>query len=113
MAGLGRSCWRAGATTVFLALAVLVAMPSQIRSAEDLDALNKLVVQLYDSGKYAEAVAVARRAVSLAQKLHGPEHPRIRMSSKGFVAMRRRRVVRRARQAPDPQASVFLALVRT
>ncbi len=41
------------------------------------------------------------------------EHPRIGMSRKGFVVMRRRRLVRRARQAPDPQGSVFPVLVRT
>ena len=75
MVGLGRSCWRAGATTVFLALAVLVAAPSQIQSAEDLDALNQQFVQLYREGKYAEAIPVAQRSLILAKRHFGPGHP--------------------------------------
>jgi len=58
MVGLGRSCWCAGARTVFLALAVLVATPSQIRAAEDLEALNKQLIQLYRAGEIAVVVVM-------------------------------------------------------
>lgn len=40
-----------------------------------IQALNSRAVQLYTKGKYAEAIRVAERALSLADKALGPEHP--------------------------------------
>lgn len=44
-------------------------------AAEDIHTLNEQAVQLSNQGKYAEAVAVARRALSLAEKVRGASHP--------------------------------------
>jgi tetratricopeptide (TPR) repeat protein len=46
-------------------------------SAEDDDpnALNQQVKQLIEEGKYPEAVPLAEKAVELAKRVYGPEHP--------------------------------------
>jgi CHAT domain-containing protein/tetratricopeptide (TPR) repeat protein len=44
-------------------------------AAEDIHTLNEQSVQLSNQGKYAEAIAVARRALSLAEKTLGATHP--------------------------------------
>ncbi len=49
--------------------------PAWAQNAKDVQALNLQVVQLYNQGKYAEAFAVAKRALSLAEAALGPQHP--------------------------------------
>ena len=46
-------------------------------SAEDDDpnALNQQVKQLIEEGRYPEAVPLAEKAVELAKRVYGPEHP--------------------------------------
>jgi esterase/lipase superfamily enzyme len=41
----------------------------------EIDALNKRVEQLRRAGKTAEAIAAAKSAVSLTEKIYGPNHP--------------------------------------
>ena len=45
--------------------------------SNDLAALNKKVVKLYQSGKYAKAAALAKRALALAERGFGPNHRKV------------------------------------
>ena len=45
--------------------------------ADELDALNAEVVRLHQAGAYAQAAALAQRALALAERLHGPDHPSV------------------------------------
>ncbi|GBF28409.1 hypothetical protein MnTg02_03473 [bacterium MnTg02] len=47
------------------------------QSPEDLSALNAQVAQLYMSRKNAEATPIAERALALAQRQFGPDHPHV------------------------------------
>jgi tetratricopeptide (TPR) repeat protein len=61
-------------------LAPLGALPVRADSAEQVDALNRQAVQLYNQGKYPEAFEVARHALAFAETALGPEHPDTRTS---------------------------------
>ena len=69
--------WRAAACVLMMAMFLAMSGPmgAQAQSAADIDALNKQVVQLYGQGKYAEATAIAQRALTLAERVLGKEHP--------------------------------------
>ena len=45
------------------------------QSADDTDALNRRVLELYGAGKYAEAIPLARRYAEAMQARRGPDHP--------------------------------------
>jgi CHAT domain-containing protein/tetratricopeptide (TPR) repeat protein len=47
------------------------------QSADDLTALNNQVELLYSTGKYAEAVPVATRALAMAEQQLGPHHAQV------------------------------------
>ena len=57
-------------------VALLVMLASSCKP-DDLSSLRGQVQQLYETGKYAEAVPLAQRAVELAEKQFGPEHPNV------------------------------------
>ncbi len=59
-------------------VAVLAAATPSIvaaQGAEDIGALDKQVFQLYGQGKYKEADAIAEKALALAERVLGREHP--------------------------------------
>ena len=65
-------------TANFLMVAMLaIAAPAgaQAQGAADLDALNKQVVQLLGQDNYKEATAIAEKALAVAERVLGPEHP--------------------------------------
>jgi esterase/lipase superfamily enzyme/Tfp pilus assembly protein PilF len=73
------SWWLRGAALIVLA-ALLVGAGSTSATAQDtndIDALNRQVVQLYQAGNYAEAERNAERAVRLAEGKFGPDHPNV------------------------------------
>lgn len=47
------------------------------QSSDELKALTVKVNELYDAGKYGDAIPIAQRALALAEKLHGPDHPTV------------------------------------
>ncbi len=47
---------------------------------DNLDALNRQVVQLYQKGEYAKATEVAKRSLALAESELGPDHPDVGQS---------------------------------
>jgi len=53
----------------------LVAPIASHAQSGDLDVLNRQVEQFYRQGKYAEATEIAQRALELAEKTFGSDHP--------------------------------------
>ena len=73
-----------------LALTILLGMvipQSGWAESEDLGALNQQVVQLYRQGKYTEAIQIAKRALALAEKTFGPDHPRVGTSLNNLAGL--------------------------
>ena len=67
---------RLAANVLMVAMLVLAAPTgAAAQGAADVDALNKQVVQLYGQGKYKEAAAIAEKALALAERVLGHEHP--------------------------------------
>ncbi|HAX74953.1 MAG TPA: kinesin, partial [Cyanobacteria bacterium UBA11372] len=56
--------------------------PSAEQSAEveEAERLNQQVVELYQQGKYAEAIPLAQRALAIREKALGSEHPDVAAS---------------------------------
>src|SRR5271166_5521596 len=53
----------------------ILAGRASLADDEDPNALNQQVTQLIAQGKYQEAIPIAERAVEVAKRLHGLEHP--------------------------------------
>ena len=64
-----------GSILIASILAQFDSLPARAQSAEDVKALNRQALQLYNQGKSAEAFAVAQQALSLAEAALGPQHP--------------------------------------
>ena len=61
---------------VLLALALwILACPASLAEDDDPKALNQQVNQLIEQGKYQEAIPIAEKAVEVAKRVRGPEHP--------------------------------------
>jgi len=59
--------------------AIASAAPS-FAQTNDVDALNKQIVALYQAGKYADAVPLAQQVLAIREKRLGPDDPAIAMS---------------------------------
>ena len=53
----------------------ILACASLLAEDDDPNALNQRVSQLIEQGKYQEAIPIAERAVEVAKRARGPEHP--------------------------------------
>jgi len=69
-----------------LLLGMVISQSARAQS-NDLDALNRQVVQLYRQGKYPGATTIAKRALTLAEKAFGPDHPRVGTSLNNLAAL--------------------------
>jgi hypothetical protein len=56
------------------------------QSSDEIDALNRKVVDLYQEGKYAEAAPLAEQALALAERVLGAEHAET-LTSLGNLAL--------------------------
>ena len=56
-------------------LVAILPVALQAETANDIAFINRKIFQLYGQGKYAEAAALAREALSLAEQVLGKEHP--------------------------------------
>jgi tetratricopeptide (TPR) repeat protein len=56
----------------FLLLALHAA---HARDRDDVAALNERIEQLYNKGRYSEAIPIAQRALAIREKALGPNHP--------------------------------------
>jgi Tetratricopeptide repeat len=61
------------------ALSQLCAEPARAQS-NDVDALNKRIVELYTAEKYAEAIVLAKQVLEIREKALGPNHPEVALS---------------------------------
>jgi tetratricopeptide (TPR) repeat protein len=52
-------------------------LPAKAQQSDDLKSLNQQMIQLAQAGKYAEATDVAQRALALAERQLGPDHPAV------------------------------------
>ncbi|NJN12254.1 MAG: tetratricopeptide repeat protein, partial [Richelia sp. RM1_1_1] len=78
--------------TVFMTLGLLVSVPKQVigqaqppqsaQSAElqEAEKLNQQVEQLYEQGKYTEAIPIAEKALAIREKVLGYDHPDVAIS---------------------------------
>ncbi len=81
--------WRRARFWCGVALFVMLASSSSAQTGakpDDLSSLLGQARQLYEAGKYAEAVPLAQRAVELAEKQFGPEHPNVATSLNNLAA---------------------------
>jgi CHAT domain-containing protein/tetratricopeptide (TPR) repeat protein len=61
---------------VLLALGLwILASSACLADEDDLQSLNQQVNQLFQHGKYQEAIPLAKKAVEIARRLRSPEHP--------------------------------------
>ena len=63
----------------FLLLALglwILACPASLAEDDDPNALNQRLHQLFEQGKYQEAIPIAERAVEVAKRVRGPDTPR-------------------------------------
>ena len=67
-----------------IALAVVLCLtggPAYAQGAgREWETLNQEVIKLYQAGKYDQAVVVAKKALEVAEKSVGPEHPNVAKS---------------------------------
>jgi hypothetical protein len=102
--------WRRARFWCGVALFVMLASSSSAQTGakpDDLSSLLGQARQLYEAGKYAEAVPLAQRAVELAEKQFGPEHPNVVTSLNNLAELYREQVARslcRGRAAPEARA---------
>jgi tetratricopeptide (TPR) repeat protein len=71
----GRSGGRVMRALVVAVLGILFPAPLRAQDARKAETLSTQVYQLYQAGKYAEAIPLARRALTLREKALGPGHP--------------------------------------
>src|SRR5215472_3522879 len=75
---VGRCLRRAAALAFLVAFSMWIGSPTAgAQSSEDLETLNRQVVQLFGAGRYAEATGIARRALALAEAQYGPDHLKV------------------------------------
>ena len=82
--------WRHARFWCGVALFVMLASSGSAQNGakpDDLSSLLGQAQQLYEAGKYAEAVPLAQRAVELAEKQFGPEHPDVATSLNVLAAI--------------------------
>ena len=74
--------------TVFL-LPLLLAAVAAYAQGTEWEGLNKEVMSLYEKGQYDRAVVVAKKALDVAEKAVGPNHPSVATSLNNLAALYR------------------------
>ncbi|MGH8604385.1 MAG: tetratricopeptide repeat-containing protein [Gammaproteobacteria bacterium] len=71
------------------ALLLLLVVPSVLAQGAGIewDILNQEVMELYRTGKYERAVVVAKKALQVAEKALGPDHPTVAASLNNLAAL--------------------------
>ena len=67
--------WIRRAAWSFACLAITMIVPAVAAQGANVSALNQQSVKLHNQGKDKEATAIAEKAVALAQRTLGPDHP--------------------------------------
>jgi tetratricopeptide (TPR) repeat protein len=75
---------------VLLALGLLILTCRASQSDDDeFISLNQQVHKLFEQGKYQEAIPLAEKAVELAKRVYGPEHPKTAQSLNNMAELYR------------------------
>src|SRR2546426_10246934 len=76
------------AVTAILSLVALCAVAASAEAQGiEWGALNEEVMSLYQAGRYDRAVVVAKKALEVAEKALGPEHPDVATSLNNLAAL--------------------------
>ena len=86
---------------VILIVGFLLAEPHAAfaQSLDEATALNQQATQLYNQGRYSEAIPLAERALAIREKTRGPDHPDVAASLNNLGALYRTRPLCRSRTA--------------
>jgi CHAT domain-containing protein/tetratricopeptide (TPR) repeat protein len=68
-------CREAASLTKIFIVAAFILANAECALADDVDSLNTRVLELYQSGRYADALPLAERYVRAVKSLHGAESP--------------------------------------
>lgn len=77
------------AAIALLSSTIFAILPAVTQPANELDALKARVTELYQQGRYGEAVGLAEDVVRLAERSHGPDHPAVGTSLNTLGALYR------------------------
>jgi CHAT domain-containing protein/tetratricopeptide (TPR) repeat protein len=75
---MAMSLHHTSALIIFVTFFLIIDCPiAKAQQGGDLESLNQQVAQLYQAGQYREATDIAKRALALAERQFGLNHPRI------------------------------------
>ena len=69
-----------GSTFLFVALALALCPIAFAQSLDEVSTINQRVAQLYQQGKFSEAVPLAKRLLAIRENAFGPNHPDVAIS---------------------------------
>ena len=83
--------WNALAVLLILhcALWVTPSLAAEAKDASEVHSLNRQVVDLYQEGKYQEAIPIARQLLEIRDRVNGPDHPDYATSLNSLAALYR------------------------
>ena len=78
----------ARSSIVLLAVCLLIlGSPATFADDDNLEALNQRIVELFEQGKYQEAIPLAEKAVEIARRLRRPEDPKFATSLNNLAVL--------------------------
>ena len=86
------SCCACKALLAAVAILIVQVSATPVRSEDTVEALHTRVEDLHKTGKYAEAVPIAQRAIALAEHQSGPDHPTVAQSLEKLAVLYYRQV---------------------
>jgi CHAT domain-containing protein len=80
---------------------------SPAQKADEADALTKRILELYNAGRYADAIPMAQQVLAIREKALGPDHPQV-ATALGWLAALHDRQGRHAEAEPLYQRSLAI-----
>ena len=65
---------------VLICFTLSVPRPASAQGLDEATAVTQKAIQLYDQGRYSEAIPLAQRALAIREKALGPYHPDVAVS---------------------------------
>src|SRR6516165_9350579 len=86
--GSMRSLFKAGFLAAFAAILLLGKLSiSAAQQGDEATALNKKVIELYNAGRYADAIPIAQQVLAIREKALGRDHPDVAQSLNNLAAL--------------------------